>query len=271
MDEQITQGEETQQVETAEATAASEPQVTETQAATEENDTEEYPGDSTVQGGHKPIRARLSELTARAKAAEYKAQFLEDMIRQQQQPQTPAPQAPQKPTREQFDYDEDRFLEALADYKVQEKLTVAARAHQERLQRQHIEAQEQEVGERKRAVIETGASKWDDFEEKVAALPHSSMNEHMAAALSLSDIGADIAYHLANHPQEAARIGALSPYAAAMEIGRLETKLKTPAPKKMTAAPPPIDAVGARGQAETDPDKMTANEWRKWREAQLRR
>jgi len=75
--------------------------------------------------------------------------------------------------------------------------------------------------------------------------------------------------------EEAERDWALSPKVTlwahkAMLYDRMQAKTKAPAPKQQTAAPvTPIKGKG--GKAAKDPDKMTPDEWLKWRNAQIAR
>jgi hypothetical protein len=95
----------------------------------------------------------------------------------------------------------------------------------------------------------------------------------MADAAFSSEKGPELLYHLAQNPAEADRIARLPPTQASMEMGRLEAKLAAVPPRKTTQAPDPIAPVSGVGGAQTDadPDKMTVEQWRAWREKQLSR
>lgn len=94
--------------------------------------------------------------------------------------------------------------------------------------------------------------------------------DHMAAVIWESEIGPEIAYHLAKNPDEALRICNLTPLAQAREIGKIEAALapKPPAVKKPSSAPEPITPVGSRTHTPTydttDPKSiktMSTSEW----------
>jgi hypothetical protein len=76
----------------------------------------------------------------------------------------------------------------------------------------------------------------------------------MAEAIRESELGADVAYHLAKNPDEARRIAGLSPYSQVRELGRIEATISaasstTPKAKSTTSAPQPApQARGAGGQ-----------------------
>lgn len=71
----------------------------------------------------------------------------------------------------------------------------------------------------------------------------------VAVAIKDSEVGPDVAYHLASNPEDARRIAKLTPLEQAREFGRLEERLINKAarearraerqPKRVTKAPPP--------------------------------
>ena len=96
---------------------------------------------------------------------------------------------------------------------------------------------------------EAARDKYADYEQ-VAYNPKLPITEPMAAALRLSDIGPDIAYHLGKpeNLKEVERIAKLHPIAQAKEIGKLEAKLiAEPPAKKTSSAPEPINPLTPRG------------------------
>jgi hypothetical protein len=107
-----------------------------------------------------------------------------------------------------------------------------------------------------------------------------------------SEVGPDIAYYLANNPEEAEKIAKMPALATAKALGKLEDKLEaqlkasgqnkqskgeqkpaqeskktetpvTKAPKPIT----PVNASGASGGSAKDPEKMSYQEFKKWRES----
>jgi hypothetical protein len=100
--------------------------------------------------------------------------------------------------------------------------------------------------------------RYPDFEEKVVKgaqgpSPTWKASPVMALAMKTSEVGPDVAYHLANNPKESDRIAALSPLEQAREMGRLEGKFeheaasrKEPTVKTVSEAPKPPSAQ-ARG------------------------
>lgn len=110
--------------------------------------------------------------------------------------------------------------------------------------------------------VEAAKSRYADLVE-VLNVPFAT--PVMQEALIDADNGVDVAYYLAKNLNEAKKIAAMGPIAAAREIGKIEARLAPPpAPKaaaRTTSAPPPPTPVSARGTANIDPAKMSDAEW----------
>lgn len=116
------------------------------------------------------------------------------------------------------------------------------------------------------------AEKYPDFAQVVtegAKTGKWDCSPLMALTIKDSEVGPDVAYHLAKAPTEAARIARLSNVEQAMEMGRLEgrylaqkqTAAASPPPVKVsTAPPPPVRSRGAGGKfaVEADTDDFAA-------------
>ena len=91
---------------------------------------------------------------------------------------------------------------------------------------------------------QSARAKYPDFDDALQTARNPS--PAVIEVLQDSPLGADIAYHLATHPEVFTRINTMSPIAAARELGKLEVALQPkPEPKKVTKAPPPIVPVVA--------------------------
>jgi hypothetical protein len=203
------------------------------------------------------IQKRFDKLTREKYEAKAKADFLEEIIRQQQQPQT-GRQQDGKPTKAKFANDED-FVEALTDWKL------AQRDHQFR--DQEAQRTQQTVAQKRDALLaaaeENDGFDRDEFARKVP------VTEVMASAILDSDIGAKLVIHLNANPDEAKRIALLPPARQAAELGKLEAKLLTaPAPK--SNAPKPISPVGNSPVSSKDPSQMSDAEFANWRRQQIK-
>ncbi|QWP79224.1 hypothetical protein J5226_12905 [Lysobacter sp. K5869] len=217
------------------------------QAAQPENDTTNDEGQQP--GARSAKRPRWSDVNAARRAADQAAQE-RDYWRQQAMGQQPAQSPPQqqpttagpRPTREQFDFDEAAYEDAVYEW----------RRTQEVAKEQQGKALEtaQQVQARFAAAQATFAEATPDYED-VVMNPDLQVTPQMAGALAQSDIGPQIAYHLGQNPAEAARIAALAPLQQVLAIGRIEAQLaakgaapKPPKPKQTTSAPPPPPSAG---------------------------
>lgn len=61
----------------------------------------------------------------------------------------------------------------------------------------------------------------------------------------------------------------MNPTRMAMELARVESSLSKPAPVVVSNAARPIAPVDGNNRAETDPDRMSTEQWITWREAEL--
>lgn len=221
------------------------------------------------------VEKRISELTGNWREAERRAQKLEQMLESMISKETKPPAQPtvtesQEPSLDQFKTYEE-YVAAVADHRAEQKVQALLKQQEEQRQKQDAERQRAEQRSTFQAKAEEFATTTPDFDE-VAFNPSLPVTDVMADALNLSDKGPEILYHLGKHPEEAARISRLSPVQAALEIGRLEAKLSLPQPRTVTKAPPPIAPLsGGQGSLVVDPDKMTGDEWMRWRNDQLRK
>lgn len=119
------------------------------------------------------------------------------------------------------------------------------RQFQEKSKAEHekVKAQHQTIMVRAEAQRVAGEQKYPDFEERVSALdiPQALLHEVIE-----SDIGHDLAYHFATHPDELKSITALPFNQQLKHLGRLEDKLKAGVvTQTKTTAPPPPPTLSA--------------------------
>jgi hypothetical protein len=86
-----------------------------------------------------------------------------------------------------------------------------------------------------------------------AVVPVSTVpiKPHVVEALMDADAGPSLAYHLAKNPDVAARLNAMTPTRAAIELGRIETTLTAPAVKVPSNAPTPITPITPQASGRT--------------------
>ncbi len=232
----------------------------------------------------KKVQKRIGKLTKQWRTAERERDFemakrleLEEELRKVKAA-LPVKDRPQKVDFE----DEDEYIEALTEWKIDNKL----KASQEETEK------ELKIKEEKDSVLDTyngldeavenGKDKYDDFDEIVfdEDLILSSTVTHITLDTENPE---DILYYLASNPEESKRISELDPVRSAMEIGKLEIRLlaeeemraktevetKNLEPrKKQSKAPAPITPIRTDGVVDKDPNDMSPKEYRAWRESQ---
>ena len=203
------------------------------------------------------VQKRINELTwkhreaeRRATAAEARAKELESKVAESTKATEPA-----RKTLADFNFDEvayedyleQRTAEKIKPLAAKEALTAVEEREQKKAQ--ESTAAERKANWQKRATEFTKAH--PDFVEVVYA-ESVEFTDAVAEVLADSELGPQLAYHLAQNPDELSRIARLSPAAAGRELGKLEAKLtpakaeEEPEAKETTAsAAPPIAATKA--------------------------
>lgn len=238
------------------------------QVAAPEQPVDEQPQVEAKEPTPKGVQKRLDEFRRQLGDTQRMNERLLSLVEQTvrgKSPDVPAPSGP--PDRNSF-ADYEQYLEALADFKVAEKV--------KGLQAQVAQEKAQEVAKSKQSAWEKrlsdASAKHADFEDVVfdEKLPVSAA---MAEAMQESDIGPDIAYWLGKNRAEAQRIAGLSAIAQAREIGRIEARIadEKPAPKPVSKAPAPIEPVGKGKTVEKDiSSAKSMDEYVRLREAELK-
>jgi len=232
-----------------EATLAAEPTVTETPeaevkatepAAIETPEPAQETAEAKEEKRQAKLEKRFSQLTKRAYAAEARAEALERMYSQ-----------PQEPNAKDGELNVDEIVE---------------RKLAEREQQKHFESVEQKKEGIFSKLEKSGDFDRDDFLENVRVTPL------MAEAILESDLGDKVVKHLYSNPEEAERIASLPPARQAVEIGKLEVKLSSPAPVKKSGAPAPITPIAAKTPSSNEfREDMSDAEYAKWRRENSKR
>lgn len=216
----------------------------------------------------KGVQKRLDELTKLRYDAERDRDYWRQLAMQAQQPQQQQPQAPQaqpdvEPQVQNFSTYEE-YTKAMASYTVRQEI----RAQQEQVAQQRAQYEAMARREAFEQKIRTFSEQAPDF-HSVAMNPSLPINDAMAEAIQSSDIGPALLYHLGKNPQEAQRISQMSPYQAALQLGKLEAQLSAPQPKRVTNAPEPMATLQGTSAASSDPMRLTPEEWARQRNEQL--
>ena len=237
----------------------------------------------------KPARERISELTAERKAAEARAIAAEQELarlraerqnpqpRQEQQeqpvrkavdPAAPDPNAlndkgePVYPLGEfdpQYVADNTRFTirKEMEEQRAQEEQARAERAEQEQM----TALQTEWAGK-----LTAAEADFDDLRPTIASLEGQlrdvppELGTYLAQTIMQMEVGPQVLYYLANHPDEANEIVAAGPVGATLKLGKLEAKVEAAlakrrapkdqqqaAPVRQTRAPDPAPANRGRG------------------------
>ena len=231
------------------------------EAAEKEEEPPKTDGQPEKQGKSR-FERRLDRAYRQRAEAQAEAKFYRE--REQAREQAAREQSPSGLKIEDFDYDPQKFAEAV---RKQERET----AEREVKQRQETERRtvaERALSETWTKHVITGEDKYEDFHEVVGEL---KPNSPWTIAVMGAENAADVAYYLGTHLDETQKIIALDPISQIRAIGRLEAKLLAePAKKKVTAAPAPIKPVEATFKADTgEPDPSDTKKWIAWRSKQV--
>ena len=207
----------------------------------------------------KGVQKRIDKITRQKHDAERHIQALEDQLAKRPEAQ-PANTA--KPTLEQFDYDDEKYVDALTDWKVHQAIQNQNKQNAEVTRRSQQEQVYQDFETKRQSTLVQGVTAYDDFEEVAIENPDLTITPQMAHVITGSDIGHEIAYYLGSNTAEAANIAKLQPLDQAAAVAKLETKLASKPAKKISNAAAPIKPVGAKGSTSTkiDPKK----DYAKW-------
>ena len=223
-----------------------------------------------------PKRSRAEERIAglvaeKAAAKEYGNHFREAYTDLEAKYRALQDQAPEtvsdasQPTLEQFDHDTDKWAVAYSEWSKGQAKSVAEKAVAKAILNQRnvdeVEAKERVWVDRSSKFAETHP----DF-ASVAGRRELPINAAMANIFKESEKGPEIAYHLGNNPDVAARISRMSAGKMAMALGRIESELTSkPQPTKAPAPPTPVGGQ----QPTVDLADMSIDEYMKHESARL--
>lgn len=218
------------------------------------------------------LEKRLSKERRKREELSRRLQVTEELALRgrQEQPKAQPVAENGEPKRENFDSYE-AFIEARAEWRADRKVEEKLAKNREQEAQTRTAEEQRKIEQQFRERAKETAKKFEDFDE-VMESSDAPMTKAMAEAILHSDVGAEVAYHLAKNPGEAERIAALPAARQAAEIGRLEAKLSAPAvpTPKPSKAPAPIKPVGGKEVAGDDmPDPANTKAWIDWRNRQL--
>lgn len=228
-------------------------QATETQEETTENKEDEP---------KKPSRAqrRISQEIERRKQANQETDYWKQKAEEAERKASPQPAFntdPKDPAPDISKFDDaDKFSQASQDWN---RRQVETQVRQEQ-QTQSARQEQRVVADAFQERMETARGKIDDFDE-VLSDSTSPSSPVLNQALTHSDMGPELLYHLCKNPKEAQRIVKLPPQRVFIEIGKLESKL-TSQPIRTSKAPTPSKPVKPSAQSVTsDIDPSDTKAW----------
>lgn len=224
-------------------------------------ETEEPAEDDAATEEEKPkskgVQKRIDELVRqredeRRRAEKYEA-MLHEMYQQQKPKEEPKPPAqsskPARPTLEQFEYDDARYNQALAEYEEQLVDWKLAEREKVTLQRQEQEKEAQarkQVEEGLDGLAKKGLAKDPDFLSK-AYVPAG-----MEEAFLRAENAVELALYLGGNREELARLHSMPKDRAMFELGKIDARLSIKPPNLQSKAPPPIKPVGGSDRSSED-------------------
>ena len=169
-----------------------------------------------------------------------------------------------RPTLEQHNFDQDAYLEALADWKVEQHL----KAREESTKQAASAKTQQETTVAYNTAAAEFADEHPDFPEVVGSIKYP-LSDALQAAIMAHPKGPEIAYHLGTNDDDAFALASIQPALAAAAVERLASRLtaapkapQTPTnPKPVSKAPAPAPTVSGRSPTEIPPEKMTDDQW----------
>lgn len=208
------------------------------------------------------IRAQEGRKAREIARAEARAEFAERQLQERQQPQQPAG----RPEPKDFK-DYESYVEALTDWKLDQKLsTEREKGAQETAKQQQARQMQERAAYVQQNLIAKGEAKYDDWQEVV--MGDIPITEAMVEAASRLPNGADVLYQLAQNPAEVIRIANLSPVEQVWELKALDSQVSAPS---RTKTPPPIVPNNANAPVKKDTFELPWDEFIKKRREEVRR
>jgi hypothetical protein len=211
---------------------------------------DQTPQDRDEQGRFRnPVQPRIDELTRKARENEREASYWKSLAMANQ---APAPAEVKKP--EPGDYqDYGQFVEALADFKAEEKIGKALKEHDEKTTRKAAETTRAQTWNERQGQTRTTTPDYD----AVVANSDVPVSKHVGELLLESEYGPQVAYMLAKNPQVAERLNSLAPLQAAREMGRIEATFSGPGSAPAVASAPAVRTTNAPPPARPVPQSSS--------------
>jgi len=224
---------------------------------------------------------RALSAEARAEALQRELDSLKGGKKSGDGPATSADDDPKRPKKSDFETVGD-YTEALTEYLVEKKAKAAGEASKAQSEQDRAKAAAEEIAGTFATRQQEFMKATPDYEEVVGDSELDMPNAGMQYLVE-SEMGPQLAYHLAKNPKEAERLSSLSPTRVIAELGKLEARLESAKPKEapkgepapqntrqVSRAPAPVSPLSGESATavEKDPSQMSFQELRALREKQ---
>lgn len=210
------------------------------------------------------FQSRVNELTRNWRQTERERDALAAQLQQYQSQQPTPTKGDDLPSIEDFQ-NVNEWAVAVANHAAKKAQEVAERQFSERQQ----QSQQAQVFESYAAREREYAVSHPEYADAYQALQSSvRFGPQALEVMAASEHGPAIVHYLGQHLDIADRVARLPAHLAAAEIARIEAKVSSPKP--VTKAPSPPPTLGGGAALSKDPDRMTPEEWVRWRNNQLK-
>jgi len=224
-----------------------------------------------------PFEKRIKELTGKVRSVKQASEAQLFEIRQEnerlQKELSSRPEQIEAPkTLEDFEFDDGKYRTYL-DTRTADIATSAAKNAVWQVETQFKASQREQEFTSREHKFESEVKDYSDVVYGSDGVMTWAASDAMADEIRLSDLGPDMAYHLAKNPDKALEISKLSERDAIKRMTMLEFELKTEkakVSKSVSEAPPPPPKIPSGDQGlDKDPADMSDADFAKWRRKQI--
>lgn len=166
-----------------------------------------------------------------------------------------------EPTLEQYDYD-IAYGRAQAQWAVNNALS----AREEAQAKQQAEYAKQDAALKYQEQVDAVSERYADFQEVVGSIDPSFLTPELEAAIIAHPKGAEIAYHIGSHEDDAFQLASTRPELVKAAVDRIAKRLNAPAPsipaiQPLTKAPAPPPSLSGKAPVAVPAEKLTDEQW----------
>lgn len=167
----------------------------------------------------------------------------------------------EEPTLEAYDYDVEAFTKAHTTWATRKALEERDQTREQSRGKEEFRKTVSTYNDK----VNAFAEEHPDFVEAVESMPFQ-LTQAQQLAIMRHENGPQIAYHLANHDEDAFALASVRDELADQAVKRIASRLsaarKEPTnTRPVTKAPDPAPKVSGRSKNEPDPTKLTDDDW----------